>query len=149
NAVKPDSGASATKTFTHTIPFMRPPAPKLVAPSTRDNNGTWWNTTAIAFEWQAALRGTGYRLRASTKSNPWSDGSPVLDVSLGSGTTTYNHTFGGDYDKLYWSVQATNGAGSVDTGPDVWIGIDRVAPACRVNALPATSNETVFQVAWS
>ncbi len=149
SAIKRDSGNSATIMTSLDIGYIRPPEPNPLAPSSQQNNGTWWNTPTINFQWSSALRAESYTLRASTNSNPWDDPSPVLEQVLDPGTTSYTHDFGGDYGQLYWSVRASNTAGAADSGPNVWFGIDQVDPACQVQALPATSYENVFQVTWS
>ena len=149
NAVKQDSGSNQTKTSTYAIAYIRPSYVNLLAPSTQTNNGTWWNTGAINFQWSPSLRAENYNLRASTDSDPWADPSPLLDVTLPGSQTSYSHTFGQDYPKLYWSVRATNSVGATDSGPDVWFGIDRVASTCQVQPLPTSTYENVFQVNWS
>ncbi|MFH1906978.1 MAG: NBR1-Ig-like domain-containing protein [Chloroflexota bacterium] len=148
-AVKPDSGNSATKKTNYNIAYIRPPAPDLIAPSTNTNNGTWWNARKIHFEWSQALRTSNYTLRVSTSSNPWDDPSPLLNQVLGSEVTSYDYTLSQDYAQLYWSVKASNSAGSADSGSDIWFGIDLVKPSCQVQPLPSTTYESVFQVNWS
>ncbi|MBI2305296.1 MAG: peptidoglycan DD-metalloendopeptidase family protein [Chloroflexi bacterium] len=148
-ATKRDSGSSATKSLTFDIAYIRPSDFQPVAPSTFDNNGTFWNNLSINFQWTAALRADNFKLRASTSSDIWNDTSPILDVNLSGTTTAYTYTFGHDYDKLYWSVKATNSVGSADTGNTPWFGIDRVAPTSSVQTLPSTTYESVFQVNWS
>jgi hypothetical protein len=111
SAEKNDSGASASKTLVHNIPYMRPPAPRALAPSSYENNGTWWNTRTINFEWTVPLRTESQTLRVSTSSNVWSDPAPLIEVALSNTASQYVHTFNQDYGQLYWSVRATNGAG--------------------------------------
>lgn len=149
SAVKPDSGASASREEWYNIAYLAPPGPQPVAPSTHDNNGTWWNNTAITFQWQRPLRVQSYQLRAGTNPNVWDDPSPLLDVALGADATSYTHDFGQDYPQLYWSVRASNSTGSSDSGNGVWFGIDRVKPTAAVEGLPATVFDSVFQVRWS
>lgn len=146
SAVKNDSGASANRTVIHNIPYMRPSAPRAIAPSNSENNGTWWNTPTITFTWSPSLRANGYRLRASTSTDVWNDPAPVLDISLGSNVTSTNRTFSQDYSKLTWSVRASNSVGSADSG-GLWFGIDRVLPSCTVTA-PNVSYDNIFQVNW-
>ncbi len=148
-AVKKDSGANQTKDTSYTVNYIRPSDVKILAPSTYSNNGTWWNSRTIDFAWSASLRAESYILRVSTNSNPWADSSPILNQVLGSGTTSYSHTFSQDYPKLYWSVKASNSAGEADSGSDVWFGIDTVKPTCQVEALSSPTYENVFQVGWS
>lgn len=149
SAVKRDSGANASKDTSYSIAYIRPSDVKLLTPSTPTNNGTWWKTRAVHFEWAPSLRADNYTLRASTQPNPWADPSPVLNQGFASGVTSFDYTFLQDYAKLYWSVRASNSAGSADSGPDVWSGIDTVNPTCQVQALPAATYENVFQVNWS
>ena len=148
NAVKRDSGANQTSVFSYNIAFMRPPAPTLITPSSLTNNGTWWNTPTINFQWSAVARVTTYTLRVSTKSDPWSDPSPILNLDFGSGVTSYTYNFSQDYNRLYWIVRATNATGSADTGGGVWFGIDHVKPTCQVQALAPVYYDN-FQVKWS
>jgi surface antigen len=149
SAVKKDSGANAKKDTSYTIAYIRPSDVKILTPSTRTNNGTWWDNRTIHFEWSPSLRVDNYTLRVSTNSNPWADSSPILNKTFGSGTTSYDHTFSQDYNKLYWSVRASNSAGSTDSGGNVWFGIDTVKPSCQVEELSDITYENVFQVNWS
>ncbi|MCC7368660.1 MAG: hypothetical protein IT306_09565 [Chloroflexi bacterium] len=159
SATKPDSGASATTTFVHTIPFMRPPAPKAVTPASFDINGTWWGERTITFQWDPDIRSDGpnpplrtdsYELRVSTQADPWSDSSPVLDVpNIPAGATSYSHTFSQDHARLYWSVRARNSAGAGDSGANIWFGIDRVDPGCTVQTITGVQTDSVFQVSWA
>ncbi|MFZ6030805.1 MAG: NBR1-Ig-like domain-containing protein [Chloroflexota bacterium] len=149
NAFKADSGASATNTYNYAISYLRPNSPRPLAPSNHDNNGTWWNTPSITFQWELALRTEGQLLRVSTSSDLWNDSAPLLDVSLDAATTTYSHTFSQDYDRLYWGVRAINRAGAADTGNALWFGIDRVTPTCSLDALTDPVYDSVFRVGWS
>jgi hypothetical protein len=148
NAIKRDSGANQTSLFSYNIAYMRPQAPQAISPSSFNNNGTWWNSTTINFQWGAVARVSTYTLRVSTNSNPWADLSPILNVDFGPGVTSYSYTFSQDYPALYWSVKATNSSGSADTGGGIWLGIDRIQPSCQVQSLPAISYENVFKVSW-
>jgi hypothetical protein len=148
-AIKRDSNASATKMTSVSIGYIRPSDPTALAPSSPNNNGTWWNTRAITFQWSASLRADNYTLRVSTNSNPWADPSPVLNQILPSGTVSYPHTFAQDYGQLYWVVRASNSAGYADTPGGIWFGIDQVLPTCQVPTLPAVTYENVFQVNWT
>jgi hypothetical protein len=147
SAHKLDSGASAQRMTSFNVPFMRPPGPQGVAPSTPNNDGTQWNTRTILFNWEPALRAEGYILRVSTTPDPFGDPSPVLNVALGPNTTEYSHTFSQDYAALYWSVRASNGAGTGDSAIASF-GIDLVQPNCAVQPLPAVHYDTVATVNW-
>ena len=149
SAVKRDSGANAKIDTTYTVGYIRPSDVKLLAPSTWSNNGTWWNQRTIHFEWSPSLRAEWYKLRVSTNSNPWSDPAPIVDQTFPPGVTSFDYTFSRDYPKLYWSVQAGNSAGTIDSGTDIWFGIDTVGPTCQVQSLPSSTYENVFQVNWS
>lgn len=149
SAQKPDNGFSATRTFVHNIPYMQPPEVIPVAPSTLADNGTWWNNYTIDFTWTLSLRTDSQTVRVSTSPDLWNDPSPLVNVALGASATSYSHTFAQDYGQLYWGVRATNGAGSAETPSGIWFGIDHVAPACTLPALPATTWDYVFQVNWS
>ncbi|MGB9591312.1 MAG: LamG-like jellyroll fold domain-containing protein, partial [Candidatus Kryptoniota bacterium] len=149
SAVKRDSGANAKRDTTYTIGYIRPSDVRLLSPSTWTNNGTWWNTHTIHFEWGQSLRAEWYTLRVSTISNPWSDLLPLLEQTFSPNETFFDYTFDRDYPKLYWSVRAGNSAGTTDSGPDVWFGIDTVIPTCQMQNLPSSTYENVFQVNWS
>jgi len=148
SAVKRDSGANAKIDTTYSVGYIRPSDVKLLAPSTRSNNGTWWNHRTIHFEWSPSIRAEWYTLRVSTNPNPWNDPAPVTEQSFPSGVTSFDYTFSQDYPKLYWSVRAGNSVGATDSGPDVWFGVDTVAPTCQVQNLPSSTYENVFQVNW-
>jgi murein DD-endopeptidase MepM/ murein hydrolase activator NlpD len=147
SAEKNDSGASANKTLIHNIPYMRPPAPHALAPSSYENNGTWWNTRTITFQWTVPLRTESQTLRVSTSSNVWGDPGPLLEVPLSNTASQYTYTFNQDYGQLYWSVRATNSSGSADFGA-LWFGVDLVAPTCAVSS-PSLAYDNNFQVNWS
>ncbi len=148
SAVKPDSGSNATMMTSLNIAYIRPQDTHPISPSSSTNNGTQWNTRTIDFEWTPSYRADQYILRVSTNSNPWIDPSPILNQELDSATTTYSHTFSMDYEKLYWSVRATNSAGYTDFGSGIWFGIDQVVPTCQVTSLPTSTYENIFQVNW-
>jgi hypothetical protein len=147
SAAKLDSGASAQRMTSFNVPFMRPPAPQPVSPSSPDNNNTQWNTRSIVFDWEPALRADSYTLRVSTNPNPFADASPVLNVPLGANTTIFSYAFTQDYPTLYWSVRASNSAGDGDSAIASF-GIDLVKPACTVSTLSAVNYDTVFTVNW-
>ncbi len=145
----PSWNGAAVREEIYTLPSRRPSGPRLIAPATPDNNGTWWNNPAIAFRWQASLRADSYQLRVSANADIWNDPAPVLDQTLGAGTTAYTHTFGQDYNQLYWGLRAGNSAGSSDSGGGVWFGLDRIKPSCIISDSAAIEYESVFQVNWS
>lgn len=148
SAVKRDSGANAKIDTTYNVSYIRPSDVKLLAPSTHSNNGTWWNDRTIHFEWSASLRAEWYTLRVSMNSNPWADPSPLVEQMFSPYVTFFDYTFSQDYPKLYWSVRAGNSAGTTDSGPGVWFGIDTERPTCEVQNLPSSTYENVFQVNW-
>jgi hypothetical protein len=148
SALKPDSGASALAYYTFNMPYLRPPAPHALAPSSPENNGTWWNTRTITFTWTLPLRTQSQTLRVSTSSDVWGDPAPLFEAALGSTVTTTSHTFTQDYAHLYWSIRASNSTGAAASGV-LWFGIDLVAPACSIPALPSMSYENNFQVHWN
>jgi hypothetical protein len=149
NAVKRDSGANATKTTTYTIDYIKPPDPLPLSPSSDRNNGTWWNTPTIHFEWGSALRADTYTLRLSTYSDPFTDPNPVFEQTVDAATTSLDYTFTQDYPQLYWKARANNAVGYGDSPGNVWFGIDRVIPTCQVQPLPEKVYENVFQVSWA
>lgn len=147
-AHKDDSGAAAQRLTSFYVPFMRPPDPIAVAPSSSNNDNTQWNTNSIHFDWEPTVRTDSYTLRASTLTDPFSDLSPLLNVTLGASTTNYTHTFSQDYPTLYWSVRATNRAGAGGSAV-ARFGIDRVAPACSVQTLSSITYNNVIPVQWN
>lgn len=147
SAHKLDSGASAQRMTSFNVPFMRPAGPQGIAPSTLSNNGTQWNTRTILFDWEPALRAESYTLRVSTTPDPFGDPSPVLNVTLDPNTTDYTHTFSQDYATLYWSVRASNGAGTGDSAIASF-GIDLVQPNCTLQPLPAVHYDAVATINW-
>lgn len=148
NAYKPDSGANATQTTAYDIPYLRPSMPNLIAPASNDENGTWWNTLPITFEWTPGLRTDSQLLRVSASSDIWNDPSPLVNATLSGTENSHTYSFSQDYNALYWGVRATNSEGSADSYGTIWFGIDRVKPTCAVQALPAVYYDNVFQVIW-
>jgi hypothetical protein len=138
----------AVREEVYTLPHRRPSGPRPLAPSSYENNGTWWKNRTITFQWQVALRTESQILRVSTNSDIWGDPSPLLNVQLNNTASQYSYTFSQDYAKLYWGVKATNSVGSADSGGGIWFGIDNVKPGCAVTS-PTTSYDNIFQVNWS
>ena len=87
-AIKRDSGSSATRNESYTIAYMRPNSPQPVRPSTYADNGVFYNTPTVTFEWTAALRADGYQVQASTNADLWNDPSPVLSIQVPGTATT-------------------------------------------------------------
>ncbi|NLF00195.1 MAG: hypothetical protein GX601_04375, partial [Anaerolineales bacterium] len=145
---------AAVREATYTVPHRRPAYPDLLAPINPVNwsEVVWVADRTVTLRWQSgALPGseerTGqYRLRVST--NPDPAVAPLLDTTLSGGTSEHTVTFGDDYAHLYWNVTAINDRGST-TSDKGHFGIDRTPPSAGVQALPATSHETVFTVRWN
>lgn len=150
NAVKRDSGASATRSSSYNIPFMAPPGPQAIAPSSVNNNGTWWNTYSINFQWSSALRASGYTLRVSRTPDPLNDPLPVINQNFGSSTTSATIAIPAAHNgaQLYWSVRASNGQGNADSAV-AWFGVDvNLKPTCVINSLQSVFYDNVIPVQW-
>jgi len=147
-AIEP--AASDVRDELYTLNHRRPASPRLLAPIPPSGNireAIYLNSRTITFRWQPAIRANSYTLHIGTSPSPKDDPNPVFRQTFGSSITEYTVTFGQDYPTLYWQVSATNDRGSNESG-DQLFGIDRVAPACTVQALPAVTYESVFQVNW-
>jgi len=141
---------AAVRETTYTLPHRRPPSPSLVAPvpisrDTRDP--IYLNSRTVTFKWSPALRATGYTLHVDTSPSPAGAPNPLFRQTFASSVNQFTHTFGADHPVIYWQVTATNDKGSNSSG-DQQMGLDRTAPTCTVQPLPAVSYDTVFQVIW-
>ncbi len=150
-AIEP--AASDVRDEVYHLNHRRPAGPELLAPVNSEDLAqiVWLNSRTVTFRWRSgAIPGTpdrtsSYRLRVSTNPDPAVD--PIVDVSLGSSTTSYVYTFSSDYPHLYWHVVASNDVGSTASGT-AHIGIDRNPPSSQVQALPAVTADNVFVVRW-
>jgi hypothetical protein len=126
-----------------------PPAPALQAPVSTAPGGTiYLNSRTLTFRWTSVTGALGYTLHVGTSASPKDEANPLLRQSLDATTTAFTHTFDDDYDGLYWQVTAHD-AGGASASPAQRFGIDRTAPSCAVQGLPAVSGGPVFAVAWS
>lgn len=142
---------AAVREEIYTLPHRRPASPRLLAPVPPSQNireAIYLNSRTITFRWEPAIRANSYTLHISTNPSPKDDPSPVFRQTFNSGITEHTATFDQDYSTLYWQVTAANDKGTNASG-DQLFGIDRTAPTCTVQSLPATTYETVFQVSWS
>jgi hypothetical protein len=147
-AIEP--AASDVRDELYTLNHRRPASPRLLAPIPPSGNireAIYLNSRTVTFRWQPAIRANSYTLHIGTTPSPKDDPNPVFRQTFGSGVTEYTVTFGQDYPTLYWQVSATNDRGSNESG-DQLFGIDRAAPSCAVQVLPAVTYESVFQVNW-
>ena len=145
--VRVENGLGGTVEGVYTLQPRRPAWPEPLNPPDQSFQNSRTNT----FNWGHGMfgdyptRATSYTLRVSL--NPDPNQNPMLNVTVGSDTATYTHTFNDDYPTLYWQVTATNGQGST-TSNVFRFGIDRVAPIASVNALPAVSTDSAMSVGW-
>ncbi len=145
--VRVENGLGGTVEGVYTLQPRRPAWPEPLNPP----DHSFQNTRTILFTWGHGMfggfptRATSYTLRVST--NPDPDQSPILDVTVGAGTTSYTHTFNQDHPVLYWHVIAQNAQGATESNT-FQFGIDRVAPSSSVSALPSISTETAISVSW-
>jgi hypothetical protein len=147
-AIEP--AASDVRDELYTLNHRRPASPRLLAPIPPSGNireAIYLNSRTVTFRWQPAIRANSYTLHIGTTPSPKDDPNPVFRQTFGSNVTEYTVTFGQDYPTLYWQVSATNDRGSNESGDQIF-GIDRAAPSCTVQALPAVTYESVFQVNW-
>ncbi|MBN1874091.1 MAG: pre-peptidase C-terminal domain-containing protein [Anaerolineae bacterium] len=141
---------AAVRDEIYPLPHRRPPSPSLVAPvplSGDIRDPIYLNNRTVTFKWNPALRADTYILHVGTEPSPEGIPTPVLRQTFSSGVIEYTHTFTEDHPVLYWQVTASNDKGS-NTSGDQQIGIDRTAPTCTIQPLPAVSYENVFQVTW-
>jgi hypothetical protein len=132
-----------------TIGALPPDAPALVAPiATNFATPVYLNSRTINFRWASAAGSASYTLHIGTSASPKDEASPLLRQVLGSGVTAYTVTLDNDYATLYWQVTASNGSGTSGSGAQRF-GIDRVAPVCTVQSLPATTGANIFSVNWN
>ncbi len=141
---------AAVREETYTLPHRRPASPELVAPVPASRNirePIYLNSRTITFRWAQAVRAQSYTLHIGVNPSPENDPSPIFRQTFGPSVTEQTVNFGQDYPTLYWQVTAANDKGSTGSG-DQLFGIDRTAPSCTVQPLPATTVETTFQVGW-
>ena len=146
--VDPNWNGAAVREGTYTLPHRRPAEPALLAPMPPEgtNNVVYLNNRQVTFRWQPTIRAQNYRLLVSTDPSPKANPN-VINQTLGGNVTEQTVTLSQDYGLLYWQVQAINDVGTTDSGIRQ-LGIDRQSATCRVQALPGTNWESVFQVSW-
>ena len=135
----------------YTLPHRRPASTQLLAPIPASGNlggVVYLNSRTITFRWQPTIRASNYTLHVGASPSPKDASNPIFRRTFDSNVTEHTVTFSQDYATLFWQVTATNDAGTNASG-DQGIGIDRVAPSCAVQALPAVTYDSVFQVTWS
>ena len=141
---------AAVREETYTLPHRRPASPELVAPVPASRNVPRTHLSQLPDD-HLPLGGGDPRseLYPTRRLNPSpeNDSSPIFRQTFGPSVTEQTVNFGQDYPTLYWQITATNDKGSTGSGDQIF-GIDRTAPSCTVQALPATTVETTFQVGW-
>jgi len=146
--VRVDNGLGGTVEGVYTLQPRRPAPPELLNPPDQ----SYQNSRTVLFTWDHGMfgdyptRADHYVLKVST--NPDPDQNPILNVTVDSGTTSYQHTFDQDYPVLYWKVAATNEQGVSNSIWNFEFGIDRTKPASAVDSLPQVSTETAIPVSW-
>ena len=142
---------AAVREEVHTLPHRRPASARLLAPvppSQDIREAIYLDSRTVTFRWEPTIRASNYTLHVDTSPSPKDDPSPVFRQTFGSSGTGHTVNFTQDYPTLYWQVTTENDAGTNASG-DQLFGIDRVAPSCTVQPLPATTYESVFQVSWN
>jgi hypothetical protein len=145
-----EPAASDVRDLTYDLQHRRPARPGLVAPIPPSGNcrePIYLNDRTVTFQWGPAVRATGYTLHVDTAPSPENSAAPVYRQPLGSDMLQHTITFDQDYPVLYWRVSAHNDMGTSHSD-DQLFGIDRVAPTCAVEPLPATHPEATFPVYW-
>lgn len=142
---------AAVREEVYTLPPRRPPSTRLLAPvppSRHIREAIYLNSRTITFRWEPTIRANSYTLHVGTSPSPKDDPNPIFRQTFDSSVTQHTVTFSQDHPALYWQVSPANGVGTNASG-DQLFGIDHVAPSCTVQALPATTYESVFQVNWN
>jgi Tol biopolymer transport system component len=147
--VRVENGLGGVIEGTYTLLPRRPAPPDLLNPP----HQSYQNSQTVLFTWDHGMHGdyptraASYTLRVSANSDP--DVDPILDVTVDSAATSYQHTFDQDYATLYWHVIAANAQGESESGDIYRFGIDRQNPASTVNPLPEVSTDSVLTVSWN
>lgn len=142
---------AAVREEVYTLPYRRPAGTRLLAPVPQSQDmrdPIFMNSRSVTFRWEPTIRADNYTLHIDTDPSPQDDPSPVFRQTFGSSITEHTVTFEQDFPTLYWQVSAANDVGANASG-DQLFGIDRAAPSCTVQPLPATTFESVFQVNWN
>lgn len=136
------NGGLVLNNWTYQLQRRGPDGVGLLGPS--DN--LWLNSRTVTFRWNPSPRAQYYNFIAGTDGNQQI--GQLVNQTLDSNTTSTTVAFAEAYPSLYWFVGAGNEIGF--NGYSRWqIGIDEVAPASAVAALPATTTETNVVVQWS
>ncbi|MFZ0546720.1 MAG: N-acetylmuramoyl-L-alanine amidase [Candidatus Promineifilaceae bacterium] len=90
-----------------------------------------WQPRNVTFSWNVSggVTISSLKLQVATDNT---FNSPLVNVSLSPGATTYNHTFAQDYAKLYWRVVVTTSQNVTATSQPTTFGIDTTAPTSIV-----------------
>jgi surface antigen len=142
---------AAVREEPYTLPHRRPVSPRLLAPippSGTIGEPIYLNSRTITFRWEPVARASGYTLHVSLNPSPQGDSNPIFRGTFGNDVNEYTVTFDQDYPTLYWQVSVSNDAGD-NASASQFVGIDRAAPSCVIQALAAATPESTFQVSWS
>ena len=126
-----------------------PTPPALFAPIAASfATPVYLNSRTITFRWSSAAGTASNTLYIGASPSPKDEASPLVRQVLGGDVAAYTVTLANDYATLYWQVTASDGSGTSASGAQRF-GIDRVAPVCSVQSLPATTGPNTFTVNWT
>ena len=116
------------------------------------SNDSWHNQRTINFNWEveSVYPVVSTRLQVATNS---SFSSPLLNQNWTGEKSSFAHTFGADYDQLYWRVTAVidkNGAQVPLASPVRSLGIDTIPPTSEITGIFSFGSPQIsFMVRWS
>jgi hypothetical protein len=95
---------------------------------------SWHTSRTVNFQWTVTNQGSASNQRLQVALD---DGftNLVVNQSLGASAGSYTHTFGQDYEALFWRVLVTNTQGQTEVSRPTRFGIDTQPPVSRVHAV--------------
>ncbi len=108
---------------------------------------TWSQQRNITFKWDVTNPTVVSKSKVQVATDP-DFNSLTLDQELAGAPTSYSHTFGADYARLYWRVRLTTTQGRTITSAATDFGIDTQAPSSRVNYIYKLEDDG-YVLSWS
>lgn len=107
----------------------------------------WLNSRSVNFSWTTSNSGSvsSSQLRVATDSN---FNNIIHTAELAGNATSYNYTFGQDYDYLHWQILLRAPNGTVYS-PATAFRLDSTPPTSRVNSITRTNDGTGYILGWS
>lgn len=107
---------------------------------------SWLNSRTVSFNWSVSNGGAinSSKLRVATDSN---FNNIVHTANLAGNATNHSHTFGQDYDRLYWQVLLNDNSGTIYS-PATNFRLDSTPPTSLVDSIEWTNDGSGYVLTW-